>query len=69
MRWISFYEMIYEMEEGDRPIEDVINDDVKLDGWYKNYEAYVRKISLKNNKNKPWANRDMPKASIVMGKE
>ena len=57
------------MEEGERPTEDRINDDVKLDAWYKNYEAYVRKISLKNNKNKPWANRDMPKASIVMGKE
>lgn len=44
VHWVQVYSSIYEMPENERPSEDVINDDARLDRWFMS-----RPSSSKNN--------------------
>lgn len=69
MRWILFYESIYELDEVERPSEKIINDDEKLDLWYENYRSYVRKELIEYHKRRKTPNVDtgIPKPTYSFG--
>lgn len=50
MSWSMFYQSIYEMIPSDRPSEDIIQDDEKLDKFMQEYQIKVRKEAEKNRK-------------------
>jgi hypothetical protein len=65
--WIQFYEMIYELDEIERPTDKIIDDDKRLDMWYKNWRANIRKKLLKYHKDNNTVEKDIPKARWSMG--
>lgn len=64
-----FYESIYELDDVERPSEDIINDDQKLDLWYDNYKHYIIRELRQYHKNRktPYANTGVPRPSISIG--
>jgi hypothetical protein len=59
--------MIYDLDEVERPTDKVIDDDKRLDVWYKNWRERVRKKLLKYHKNDEGIEKDIPKARWSMG--
>jgi len=50
IRWILFYESIYELDDVERPSEKIINDDDRLDMWFDNYKTYQRQKLIEYHK-------------------
>lgn len=69
VRWIMFYESLYELDDVERPNEDVINDDDKCDAWFDNYKTYMNQQLREYHKNRktPTADRGIPRPLISMG--
>jgi len=69
VRWITFYESIYELDEIERPTEKIIEDDDRLDDWFDGYRADLRKRLAQYHKSKGTrhADRGVPKAKISYG--
>lgn len=60
--YANWYKGIYEMLPGDRPTDDVINDDERLDQWY---DAFVRENARKFARKGAPAGGDWQDASDV----
>ncbi len=58
VRWIQFYESIYELDSVQRPREDIINNDTKLDEWFNNYQAYATKRLIEYHKSQKTPHAD-----------
>lgn len=73
VRWITFYEQLYELDDVERPTEEVINDDEALDKFIDDYKTYQKRELIKYHKsrNTPHVDRGVPKpiAGTVVGKE
>jgi len=70
LRWITFYESLYNLDDVERPIQSVIENDRKLDMWYANYTMHQKKRLLEYHKNNKTPNIDtgIPKARMVVGR-
>ena len=62
--YIAFYESIYELPESERPSDDVIEDDRKLDQWILEW-----KLKMRTGPEKPGArdNKNWGRGTIVHG--
>lgn len=69
LRWIRFYDSIYELDSVERPKETIIANDKQLDIWFGNYQAYINKRLVEYHKGQktPHADRGIPKGRIVVG--
>ena len=67
MSWIQFYETIYELDEVERPVDIIIQNDSRLDKWHKNWRSHIRKRLLIYHKDNPLVEQDMPSPKWVMG--
>lgn len=65
IKWILFYEFVYELDEVERPAQLVIDNDERLDMWYDSYRSQVKKRLLEYHKNDTHVDRGVPKASKV----
>lgn len=69
--WLQFYEMINNLDEVERPDDRVMEDDEKLDKWYKKYRADVKKRLIKYHKDTGTKNIDhdppKPRRGFVYG--
>jgi len=67
INWVAFYEMIYhELDEVERPIDKVINDDKRFDAWYSNYRGVMRDKLVKAHAKDPVSsNKPMPKPGRI----
>lgn len=36
-QWLKFYQQVLELPPTDRPSDEVIDDDIELDKWYRSY--------------------------------
>ena len=43
LHWLQVYDWAYSLPEKERPSKDVIEDDARFDGWYKNYAAQKKR--------------------------
>lgn len=50
MGWLQFYDMIYGMDEVERPDDRVMEDDEKLDSWWDQYRSDLKKRLVKHHK-------------------
>jgi len=68
MRWIGFYESIYELDSIERPKEYIINNDKKLDIWFNNYQAYIVRqlIAYHKDRKTPHVDRGIGKGGIIV---
>ena len=69
LRWINLYDSVYQLDDVERPIDQIISDDERFDAWYKSF-ADERRRSLEEyhrNRGKKTGNFTPPKPRITVG--
>ena len=66
--WLQFYDMIYGMDEIERPDDRVMEDDERLDLWWEKYRENLKKRLIEHHKSTGTKNIDygMPKPARGM---
>jgi len=69
VRWVQFYTSIYELDEVERPSEEIIADDAELDKWMKKRQKEIRRKLKEYHKNMktPDAEVDDYRPSNIIG--
>lgn len=69
--WLQFYDMIYGMDEVEKPDDRIMEDDEKLDKWWKYYRENMHKKLLEHHKSMGTKNIDYgvprPRKGMVFG--
>ncbi len=73
MGWIQFYDMLYTLDEVERPPDKIMADDEKLDEWYEHYRRGVVQRLKKHHKDMKTGHVDHdpppPRKGFVFGGE
>lgn len=71
MGWLQFYDMIYGLDEVERPDDRIMEDDERLDSWWKKYRSDLKKRLVQHHKDVGTKNIDheppKPRKGFVYG--
>lgn len=61
--WGSWYRTVYELPMSDRPDDAIIEDDVAVDMWYRNFTRELARQAHAQKTNKPYVSEQQRKAT------
>ena len=71
MGWLQYYDMIYGLDEIERPDDRILEDDEKCDAWWSRYREDMKKRLIKHHKDMGTKNIDQgvpkPRKGFVYG--